>query len=186
MPDLHGWITQQITHLEALCRSTDKEHSRDWIATWVASTDDFELLDSNGTLVARSLLPGAAGLLAIHDPAAVLRRCAADRKILDLHKPLATTWSDYYACAGCGYDGADYCSEPVTEHVNDCPTLLALADGYGLTEEQRAALDRPEKERPPRKPGFGGMPDALAGQMIRISLATVPPALRGPNWRRPA
>jgi hypothetical protein len=183
MPDLHAWITQQVTHLEALCRSAEKEHGRDWIATWTARTDDFELLDSNGTLVARSLLPGAAGLLAIHDPAAILRRCAADRRILDIHKPLAASWSDYYACEGCGYDGADYCSEPNVTHVNDCPTLLALADGYGLTEEQRAALDRPKAERQPRKTGSGGMPDALVEQMLRISLATIPPGLRGPNWK---
>ena len=185
MPDLHGWITQQIDHLEALCRSADKEHGRDWIATWTASTDDFELLDSNGTLVARNLLSGAAGLLAMHDPTAVLRRCTADRKILDIHKPLATNWSDYYACAGCGYDGADYCSEPVVSHVNDCPTLLALAEGYGLTEEQRTALARPEAEQPPRKPGYGGLPDVIVEQMMRVSLGAVPLALRGPNWKAP-
>ena len=119
------------------------------------------------------------------DPSTALRWCAAHRKILAEHKPLATTWSDYYACAGCGYDGADYCSEPNVAHVNDCPTLLALAEGYGLTEEQRAQLDRPEKEQPPRKPGFGGMPDVLIEQMIRLSLAQVPATYRGPNQPGP-
>ncbi|MFF7096381.1 hypothetical protein ACFY9A_28900 [Streptomyces rubradiris] len=140
MPDLHGWITQQIDAAEHHART---HH---------------------------------------HDPSTALRWCSAHRKILAEHKPRAGTWIDYYACAGCGYDGADYCSELMVGHTNDCPTLLALAEGYGLTEEQRAALDRPEKEQPPRKPGSGGLPDTLVEQMIRVSLATVPPALRGPNW----
>lgn len=141
MPDLHGWITQQIDAAEEYAL----DHTR--------------------------------------DPAAAVRRCATDRKILDIHQPQGGGYPNHYACEGCGYDGADYCSEPNTEHVNDCPTLLALAEGYGLTEEQRAALDRPEVEPPPRKPGFGGMPDVLVEQMIRVSLATVPPTLRGPNWK---
>ncbi|MFJ6667446.1 hypothetical protein [Streptomyces sp. NPDC091383] len=66
----------------------------------------------------------------------------------------------------------------MTSHVNDCPTLLALAEGYGLTQEQHATLDRPEMERPPRKPGFGGMPDALVEQMLRVSLSHVPATFR--------
>jgi hypothetical protein len=111
----------------------------------------------------------------------VLRRCEADRKILEHHAPIGGGWPGHYACAGCGYDGG-YCPEPYTEHVNDCPTLLALAEGYGLTEEQRAGLDRPEAEQPKRGPGFG-IPDALVQPMIRASLATVPPGLRGPNWK---
>lgn len=169
MPDLHGWITQRIDHLEALCHTADKEHGRDWAATWTAHTDDFELLDTNGTLVARSLQPGAAGLLAIHDPAAVLRRCTADRKILEHHAPTGGTW-DPYACEGCGSD-SEYGA--LVDHTNDCPTLQALAEGYGLTEEQRAELDRPEPARPEPGPGFQ-MPDALIESLASFWLGTRP------------
>lgn len=182
MPDLHGWITQQIDALERSIRDVDKEHQRDWITQWNASSDTFAIYDSNGSAVAFDALPVAAGLIARHDPAAVLRRCAADRKILAEHRPVAGDWTDHYACEGCGYDGS-YCPERVTEHVNDCPTLLALAEGYGLTEEQRAGLDRPVKERPLGKPGSLGMPDALVESVVRASMAAVPVSSRGPNWK---
>lgn len=162
MPDLHGWITQQIDRTEAVARAADGR------------------IDE---VLGEYYIREAMEHLDLHAPASVMRRCAADRKILAEHKPLAVTWSDWYACKGCGYDGADYCSEPNVAHTNDCPTLLALAEGYGLTKEQRATLDRPEKEPPPRKPGFGGMSDVVAEQMIRVSLATVPLSLRGPNWK---
>lgn len=151
MPDLHGWITQQIDHVEDVVRDPSG-------APW-----------------------SAVDHIIMFGPDAVLRRCAADRKILTEHQPQGGGYPSHYACQGCGYDGG-YCPEPITEHVNDCPTLLALAEGYGLTEEQRALLDRPEAERP--KPGPGtGLPDTIVEQMIRASLATVPPGLRGPNWK---
>lgn len=130
MPDLHGWITQQIDEAEA--------YSLDHIL----------------------------------NPANALRRCEADRKILTIHQPQGGGYPGHYACEGCGYNGADYCPEPLTEHVNDCPTLLAVAEAYGLTEEQRAALDRPEVEKPKRT-GPSLIPDALAEAMREQLLVTV-------------
>lgn len=83
----------------------------------------------------------------------VLRRCAADRKLLTIHKPRHVDWApgeayrhDPYVCEGCGQEG--YCQDWVTEHANDCPVLLAVAEGYGLTPEILAGLDRPKRERP--------------------------------------
>lgn len=76
----------------------------------------------------------------------VFRRCAADRKLLEVHKPRGGEW-DPYVCEGCGQAG--YCQDWVTENANDCPVLLAVAEGYGLTEEILAGLDRPEW-KPPR------------------------------------
>ncbi|WP_157882426.1 hypothetical protein [Streptomyces silvensis] len=106
------------------------------------------------------------------DPSDALRWCKAHRKILTTHAPAGGGGSDAYACEGCGYNGADYCPELNVEHVNDCPTLLALAEGYGLTKEQRAALDRPEPERPaPTGPSL--IPAALAEAMYGHLLATV-------------
>jgi hypothetical protein len=190
MPDLHAWITQQIDHTEAVAHDAGGqawhwEHGHGDMCNdptcpyGELATDDTVLMDVHGFDITEPWQ--GAEHIALHDPAAVLRRCEADRRILTIHKPLAATWSAYYACEGCGYDGADYCSEPNVAHVNDCPTLLALAEGYGLTEEQRAQLDRPEAEQPKRKPGFGGMPDAIVEQMVRVSLARVPATFRKPG-----
>lgn len=200
MPDLHGWITRQIDDRERLAElispggyAPDEwriEPSRTgrWAQIVAYSRTNIEppeaaVRESDQPVALVQTGRNEHLLIAMYDPAAVLRRCAADRKILTEHKPMEHTWSGWYACEGCGYDGADYCTEPNVSHVNDCPTLLALAEGYGLTDEQRARLDRPEKEQPPRKPGAGGMPDVLVEQMLRVSLATVPSALRGPNWK---
>ena len=149
MPDLHGWITQQIDRIEQTARAVE-DRSAPWDGQWVADGPD-ALRTYNGHVLFYGhnwpLKPGLVEHVALHDPATVLRRCAADRKILAEHRPRGDGYPSHYVCEGCGYDGS-YCPEPYTEHVNDCPTLLALAEGYGLTEEQRAQLDRPEKERP--------------------------------------
>ena len=167
MPDLHGWITQQIDRLENDVRSADKEHGRTWATRWEASGDYFEITDDSGLLVADQVQPGAAGLIVRHDPAAVLRRCAADRKILGIHKPAGGDWNSY-ACDGCGID-SEYGHD--VDHTNDCETLLALAEGYGLTPELLATLDRPELERPtPTGPSL--IPDALAEAMYGNLIAT--------------
>jgi hypothetical protein len=78
--------------------------------------------------------------IAANDPASVLRRCAADRKLLALHNtpgnvfPDGAYLDDNRWCVGCGY-GND--GEPLTSDVNDCPTLHALAEGYGWTGGER-------------------------------------------------
>ncbi|MFH9072704.1 hypothetical protein [Streptomyces alboflavus] len=138
MPDLHGWITQQINAHEHLARETTS-------SLWQIALGEDSVA------------------------ATVLRRCTADRKILEEHRPQGGGWPSHYACEGCGYDGG-YCPEPITRHINDCPTLLALAEGYGLTDEQRAQLDRPELERPtPTGPSL--IPEPLAEAIARRLLA---------------
>lgn len=101
--------------------------------------------------------------------AAVLRRCAADRKILTVHAPAGGNYEPY-SCLGCG-DDSEYGA--LVDHTNDCETLQALAEGYGLTNEQRAELDRPEPERPEPGPGFQ-MPDALIESLASFRLGTRP------------
>jgi hypothetical protein len=170
MPDLHGWITQQIDHVERALRDVDKEHGRNWTTQWNASSDTFTIYDDSESAVASDALPAAASLIASHDPAAVLRRCAADRKILTIHAPQGGDWEPY-ACQGCGSD-SEY--GVLVDHTNDCETLQALAEGYGLTEEQRAALDRPEPA--PRQQRMGGflMSDAIAESFASFWLGTRP------------
>lgn len=138
MPDLHGWITQQIDRVEALAHEQE------------GSLWDMALGDDSVA-------------------ATVLRRCTADRKILDTHKPYGGRGYSGHACTGCGELSEDW----AVGHTNDCPTLLALAEGYGLTPEILATIDRPIPEPYP--------PVRLSGP--RSDTRRVPPALRGPNWK---
>lgn len=82
----------------------------------------------------RGYLGGAWGEhFARWDPARVLAECAAKRAILAVHCPpepgssLARTFSAAH-CTGCGYSGP--CDDPNVEHVDQCPTLRAIAQPY--------------------------------------------------------
>ena len=133
MPDLHGWITQQIDEAEAYARNH------------------------------------------ILNPANALRRCEADRKILARHRlnPDAY-WLDAAMCHGCGVMGD--CDDPVTDNLNDCPELLDLGHAHGLTAEILATLDRPQRGERPEPVAF------RIGPPTRPT-SSVPPGLRGPNWK---
>ncbi|WP_331760701.1 hypothetical protein OH810_31675 (plasmid) [Streptomyces albidoflavus] len=64
-------------------------------------------------------------------PESVLRRCAADRKLLAEHGPRSAT---DLSCKGCGFNNQ---GESMVDHYGDCPVLHNLAEGYGWTEAQR-------------------------------------------------
>ncbi|MGW9031491.1 DUF6221 family protein [Streptomyces sp. NPDC055722] len=64
--------------------------------------------------------------IARHDPAAVLRRITADRKLLDLHQNVnGKCWE-----CGQGYELTDWGPD------FPCTTVRLLAEGYGWTEGQ--------------------------------------------------
>lgn len=73
--------------------------------------------------------------IALNDPASVLRRCAADRKQLELHGPMEDpeVVGDDLHCTSCRvtaigeFDAAPW----------PCATVRALAEGYGWTEGER-------------------------------------------------
>lgn len=75
-----------------------------------------------------------------HDPARVLRQVAAHRKILDLHDYISKTGhcaffdrergihrTQCWHCPGCG--GRDW---DIDGFNSPCPSVLALADAYGI------------------------------------------------------
>jgi hypothetical protein len=74
--------------------------------------------------------------IVLHDPEAVLQRIAAERKILAAHpyttrviNPLCGQESAGFGCETChNWDG-------VPEGRGNCATVLALAEGWGWTEE---------------------------------------------------
>lgn len=78
--------------------------------------------------------------IAVNDPARVLAMVAAHRLILDEHVAYNVKYAgtptaiDDDHCIGCGFDASE---EYRTEHIGDCPTVLALAAGYGISEEEQ-------------------------------------------------
>ncbi|MGW4505731.1 DUF6221 family protein [Streptomyces sp. NPDC004436] len=182
MPDLRDWITQQIDKREAIARRASKMTGQ-----WVYALELQRVLDGDYVVANTVATTGSAygHHIEANDPEAVLRRCAADRKILELHCYAGGSSWDQYACRGCGYDDTGW----LVDHTNDCDTLLALAEGYGLTAEQQARLDRPEQERPVNLyKSYADQLDAYGRRLddlLRPATPTsdVPAALRGPNWK---
>lgn len=132
-PGLHEWIEGEIGRLEDAVRCAEKEQGRDWGTRWDPRTDSFQILDGSGTLVAEQMQPGAAALAACHSPAAVLRRCAADRKILAAHPHTTHVINPGYGAQSAGF-GCETCHDwdGVPEGRGNCATILALAEAYGL------------------------------------------------------
>lgn len=133
MPDLYGWIVERITVVESGARAAEKEQGRSWAARWEKSGDYFEVVDDRGLLVADQVQPGAAGLMVAHSPEFVLRRCRADRRLLERHRPQqdGSGFPDSMQCRTCSQDGGDGYQYLVP---SPCPTLRDLADAYGWTE----------------------------------------------------
>ncbi|MFF4834072.1 DUF6221 family protein [Streptomyces sp. NPDC001315] len=193
MPDLHGWITQQIDATEttarkaaALCGCHPPAPS--WSFRDGDEPTDGRILivnDPHPTLkrkIGRRWNSSYEGLfmaehIVRHDPDAVLRRCEADRRILARHTldPDAI-WYEAPMCKGCGTYGYD--DTPNVDNLNDCPELLDLGHAHGLTPEILATLDRPQEGERPEPRAFRIGPPARP-------TSSVPPALRGPNWPGP-
>ncbi|MFI5739202.1 DUF6221 family protein [Streptomyces anulatus] len=144
-PGLHEWITEEIGLREQTVRAADKELGRAWHTRWDASTDSFEVVTESGLLVASGLSPGVAGHIAGNDPATALRRYAADRKILAAHPYTTQVINPSYGphkAASAGF-GCETCHDwdGVPEGRGNCPTILALAEAYGLDDEDNADVE---------------------------------------------
>lgn len=127
--DLLAWLGNAIKRVETVARAATERQPYD---EWDAVGDDRDgdtarkywsvvgIAQMNPTPAARDL----ATHIALHDPASVLRRCAADRTLLELHaQDSLPNGIDLDECRTCG-------------GVNEpwpCPTLLAIAEGYGWT-----------------------------------------------------
>ncbi|MFJ8677186.1 DUF6221 family protein [Streptomyces sp. NPDC093589] len=68
--------------------------------------------------------------IVLNDPAAVLRRCAADRKLLELHA------GSMHSCPA--KDETGYLDEWTQfDYAESCPVVRLIAEGYGWTEGER-------------------------------------------------
>lgn len=136
-PGLHEWITGEIAKVEAAVRAAEKAQGREWGTRWDGRTDTFQLIDNLGLPVAEGMLSGTAALAALHDPAKVKRRCAADRKILAAHPYTTRVVNPSYGLRTAGF-GCETCHDwdGVPEGRGNCATVLALAEAYGLDDAE--------------------------------------------------
>jgi hypothetical protein len=184
--DLHAWITQQVDRVQALAEAATP-------GPWEGVVDHHQRgvvdasvwADKLGYYIVEKISSGErheadAHHIGANDPAATLRRCEADRRILARHR-LDTPVGAFPSCAGCGNDDWGL---PNVENLNDCPELLDLAHAHGITPETLASLDRPEPPEPPvRIHNTRSLADVLRIATPPITTSDVPEALRGPRWK---
>jgi hypothetical protein len=126
--DILAWLDAAITRAE---QAADNWHNRECEVHAVSITD-------TATILMAAEVPGA--VCDCEGPATVLRRCAADRKLMKLHRPVilragggAAYFETTTVCTSC---------EPprqFPEHAVPCQTLVALAEGYGWNAEKTSA-----------------------------------------------
>lgn len=128
-PGLHAWITGEIERREGAARGHQQSGGSWEYDSFVHEIRD---LDNAGT-VAFVPLEGTGRFIEMNDPVAVLRRCAADRKILAAHSYTTRVVNPSYGPHGAGF-GCETCHDwdGVPEGRGNCETILALAEAYGL------------------------------------------------------
>lgn len=136
-PGLHEWIEGEIERREQAARAATEgpwsaEHPK---ARW---GDDPE-----ARLIGRGKVLGVlssdynghlnADHIELNGPDVVLRRCAADRKILAAHPYTTRVINPGYGKRSAGF-GCETCHDwdGVPEGRGNCDTILALAEAYGL------------------------------------------------------
>lgn len=126
------FLRQALDQAEGLARATTVYQPYDeWDAVGVADDDDIGRSCWEVVLIARPAVrsPSARSLMqhiAANDPAAVLRRVAADRKILEAHHRSGKS------CPRCSLGAED---GRVVYELDPCETLRLLAAGWGWEEE---------------------------------------------------
>lgn len=122
-PGLHAWITEEIEKLEAAAKPS--------VGLGTCPT--------SGHCEAECYHPEG---LPTNDSETVLRRCAADRKILAAHPYTTQVINPSYGPHSAGF-GCETCHDwdGVPEGRGNCPTILALAEAYGLDDEDNADVE---------------------------------------------
>lgn len=132
-PGLHEWIEGEVRHREDAARLVGYE--RITTADYLCETKYLLLHRGDKADAGPEMDPDLAAHIALHGPDAVLRRCAADRKILAAHPYTTSVLNPSYGAHTAGF-GCEVCHDwdGVTEGRGNCPTILALAEAYGLEE----------------------------------------------------
>lgn len=142
MTDLVSRLLEAITAKEEKAHAAIEEAaSRDdpeGVTEWYASpSGGLYYKDTNNCFATGPYggdVPTAARTLIVdNDPSSVLRRCAADRAIVQQHSPDRSD-PEELVCGVCiepGYIGVESCLDwPLVPYP--CPTLRWVAAGYGL------------------------------------------------------
>jgi len=120
--DLLAFLERMVSKLEA---DVDRWH-------------DAECSFHDTTVIDLTVLQDTATLCDCEGPTGVRRRCAADRKLINLHQRVVL-----HAGGGARYfettTVCKSCEPPrqFPETAYPCPTIVALAEGYGWTEGDR-------------------------------------------------
>lgn len=137
-PDLAARILAAIAELENAGREAK------WNGEWRSTRNndmplvcaDVALVNSEGEFleyVATDVERSTAVHIALHDPEAEQRRCAADRRILRAHRTAVYKYlpglGQLYSCESCHR----FTDEGTSRSW--CETILAMAEGYGITVE---------------------------------------------------
>lgn len=142
--DILAYLNSAITAREEAAYAAPR-------SPWSVRVDDDAVVAPDGVTVAEAFaLSGQQtrvilDLIALHQPASVLRRCAADRKLMELHAvvPDHGRFTEGECPPGCDGEHTEppvcfscrtYAGDPVQA---PCATLRGLAEGYGWTEGER-------------------------------------------------
>lgn len=136
-PGLHEWIEGEIKRREQAA------HSHGEGPLWEYDETLLTVRDAVGRgAVARVFLDGTGDHIMLNDPDAVLRRCAADRKILAAHPYTERVVNPNYGPHSAGF-GCETCHDwdGVPEGRGNCDTILALAEAHGLEPADQAEVE---------------------------------------------
>lgn len=150
--DILSWLDNAISLREAAATAAAtpygaswnqgrREEHKDVDLRYGWDADCVYLSQSDPDMFYQCLTDEIAALSVLHDPASVLRRCAADRRMIQRHQPI--NCRDFgcdcdTCCATCRWTesqetGREAVWGSVDTHVFPCPTIRDLADGYGWT-----------------------------------------------------
>ncbi|MFD8516500.1 DUF6221 family protein [Streptomyces antimycoticus] len=124
--DILAWLVAAISRREEAARHA----ARPYGPRWVRPVDTDMVRVSEDGIWFQALSHEIAEHVVYNSPEVVLRRCAADRKILELHGGRG------HSCPGIDADG-DLDEYARFYNHEACDTIRALAEGYGWTEGER-------------------------------------------------
>ncbi|KPC94474.1 hypothetical protein ADL27_14250 [Streptomyces sp. NRRL F-6602] len=132
--DILAWLDAAITHHESEARAACHRGQGRWKAGHRGNS--YAVSDEIGDVVVYNEgAPSEAQTdhIALNDPESVLRRCAADRKLIAAHPVTRDVASGphSFGCSVCHHE------DLLVAGYGWCDTLLALAEGYGWTEGER-------------------------------------------------
>ncbi|WP_354006247.1 DUF6221 family protein [Streptomyces longwoodensis] len=126
---LLAWLDDAIAECERSARAAEATDPSPWSADLaegtglLVSAEGEPLWDCENSS-ALCMTAAASVHAALHDPASVLRRCAADRKLLMLHGGRG------HGCPAYDCDGDLEGYARFYDH-EVCPVVLGIAEGYG-------------------------------------------------------